>query len=261
MGDLALGIDCSSTASKVVAWDRSGKAVGEGRAPLEQVRLRPLHSEQRAEDWWEATQLAIAGLLKGVEADRIAGICITHQRESFVPVDEGNHALRNAILWDDARSLAQLDELGERFGHDELHRRTGRGPSVAQASSKLLWLAQHEPEVVARTHRFMDVHGFLAQRLTGSFTTSLASADSFGLTDIQREAWADDLIAAIGLRPGQFCHTVKPGWTAPTSTSAPRSPAARSAAATSPTRRAGPSTAAHRARSCSRTSCAAAWRR
>jgi hypothetical protein len=31
MGDLALGIDCSSTASKVVAWDRSGKAVGEGR--------------------------------------------------------------------------------------------------------------------------------------------------------------------------------------------------------------------------------------
>jgi len=211
MGDLALGIDCSSTASKVVAWDRSGKAVAEGRAPLEQLRLRPLHSEQRAEDWWEATQLAIAGLLKGVDAGRIAGICITHQRESFVPVDKDNRALRDAILWDDARSLAQLDELGERFGHDELHRRTGRGPSVAQASSKLLWLVQHEPEVVARTHRFMDVHGFLAQRLTGSFTTSLASADSFGLTDIQQEAWADDLIAAIGLRPGQFCHTVKPG--------------------------------------------------
>jgi xylulokinase len=103
MGDLALGIDCSSTAAKAVAWDRSGKTVGEGRAPLEQLRLRPLHSEQRAEDWWEATQLAVAGLLKGVDADRIAGICITHQRESFVPVDQDNHALRNAILWDDAR--------------------------------------------------------------------------------------------------------------------------------------------------------------
>jgi sugar (pentulose or hexulose) kinase len=211
MGDSVLGIDCSSTAAKVVAWDRSGKAAGESRAPLEQLRLRPLHSEQRAEDWWEATQAAITSLLKVVDADRIAGICITHQRESFVPVDEDNHALRNAILWDDARSLSQLDELGERFGHDELHRRTGRGPSVAQASSKLLWLVQHEPEVVARTHRFMDVHGFLVQRLTGMFTTSLASADSFGLTDIEQEAWADDLIAAIGLRPEQFCDTVKPG--------------------------------------------------
>src|SRR5919204_474759 len=197
MADLALGIDSSTTATKVVAWDRSGKAAGEGRAPLEQLRLRPPRSEQRAEDWWEATQVAIASLVRAVQADRIAGICITHQRESFVPVDEGNRALRNAILWDDARSLRQLDQLGERFGHDELHRRTGRGPSVAQAASKLLWLAQHEPELVERTYRFMDVHGFLVQRLTGRFTTSLASADSFGLTDIQREAWADDLSAGV----------------------------------------------------------------
>src|SRR6266545_4295238 len=211
MGDLALGIDCSTTATKVVAWDRGGKPVAEGRAPLERLTSRPPHSEQRADDWWEATQTAIARLVRAVDADRVAGICITHQRESFVPVDERNRALRNAILWDDARSQAQLDQLGERFGHEELHRRTGRGPSVAQASSKLLWLVQHEPEVVARTHKFVDVHGFLVQRLTGSFTTSLASADSFGLTDIEREAWADDLIAAIGLRPEQFCDTVKPG--------------------------------------------------
>jgi sugar (pentulose or hexulose) kinase len=211
MGDLALGIDCSSTAAKVVAWDRSGKAAGEGRAPLEQLRPRPLHSEQRAEDWWETTRTAISSLLKVVDAERIAGLCVTHQRESFVPVDRDNQALRNAILWDDGRSLSQLDELGERFGHEELHRRTGRGPSVAQASSKLLWLVQHEPEIVARTHKFMEVHGFLVQRLTGKLTTSLASADSFGLTDIEREAWADDLIVAIGLDPEQFCDTVKPG--------------------------------------------------
>jgi sugar (pentulose or hexulose) kinase len=210
-GDLALGIDCSTTAAKVVAWDRGGKAVGEGRAPIEQLRPGPLHSEQRAEDWWQATRAAVAGLLTVVDADRIAGVCITHQRESFVPVDEDNRPLRNAILWDDARSGGQLDELGERFGHDQLHRRTGRGPSVAQASSKLLWLVLREPEVAARAYRFMDVHGFLVQRLTGRFTTSLASADSFGLTDIERGAWAGDLIAGIGLRPDQFCGTVKPG--------------------------------------------------
>ena len=211
MRDLALGIDCSTTAVKVVAWGRGGKAAAEGRAPLDQLPLRPPRSEQRADDWWEATLRAVAELTRVVDAERIAGICITHQRESFVPVDERCQALRNAILWDDARSLAQLDQLGARFGHDELHRRTGRGPSVAQALPKLLWLAQHEPEVAARTYRFMDVHGFLVQRLTGAFTTSLASADSFGLTDIQLEGWAEDLIAAIGLRPEQFCATVKPG--------------------------------------------------
>jgi sugar (pentulose or hexulose) kinase len=211
MKDLVLGIDCSTTASKVVAWDGEGKALGEGRAPLEEIRPGPRYSEQRAEGWLEATKGAVAELLGSVEADRLAAMCITHQRESFVPVDERNRPQYNAILWDDARSLPQLEELDRRFGHDQLHRRTGRGRSTTQASSKLLWLWEHEPEIAERAFRFMDVHGFLVQRLTGRFTTSLASADSFGLTDMAEESWADDLITGIGLRPEQFCDTVAPG--------------------------------------------------
>jgi sugar (pentulose or hexulose) kinase len=211
MSDLVLGIDCSTTASKVVAWDRGGKPLAEGRAPLEEIRPDAQRSEQHAEGWLDATAGAIREVVESVGPDRIAGVCITHQRESFVPVDERNRPLYNAILWDDARSQRQLDQLGERFGHDELHQRTGRGRSTTQAFSKLAWLAEHEPDIVGGAHRFMDVHGFLVQRLTGRFTTSLASADSFGLTDMERQAWAEDLITGIGLRPDQFCDTVAPG--------------------------------------------------
>jgi sugar (pentulose or hexulose) kinase len=211
MSDLVLGVDCSTTASKVLAWDRQGRAVGEGRAALREIRPRPLHSEQAAEGWWEATAEALTSLTRNIGADRIVGICITHQRESYAPVDESNHALRNAILWDDGRAQSQLDELGERFGHDALHRRTGRGPSLTQAFPKLLWLVEHEPQVAERAYKFIDVHGYLVQRLTGQWTTSLASADSFGLTDVEHDAWAEDLITGIGLRPDQFCTTVRPG--------------------------------------------------
>lgn len=211
MADLVLGVDCSTTASKVLAWDRNGKAVAEGRADLEEIHPRPLYSEQRAEGWWEATSGAIAKLMKSIEADRVAGICITHQRESFAPVDEDNHAQYNAILWDDSRSEAQLAELGERFGHDELHRRTGRGPSLSTSLSKILWLVQNHPDIARAAYKFMDTHGFLVQRLTGEFTTSLASADAFGLTDAEHDVWAEDLITGIGLRPEQFCDTVRPG--------------------------------------------------
>jgi sugar (pentulose or hexulose) kinase len=55
MRDLEPGIDCSTTAAKVVAWDRAGKAVGEGRAPLQEIRPRRGYSEQRAEGWWDAS--------------------------------------------------------------------------------------------------------------------------------------------------------------------------------------------------------------
>jgi sugar (pentulose or hexulose) kinase len=65
--------------------------------------------------------------------------------------------------------------------------------------------------VAERAFRFMDAHGYLVQRLTGRFATSLASADSFGITDVERDAWAEDLITGIGLRVDQFCETVRPG--------------------------------------------------
>ena len=70
---------------------------------------------------------------------------------------------------------------------------------------------QNHPDIARDAHKFMDVHGFLVQRLTGKFTTSLASADSFGLIDAEHDAWAEDLITGIGLRPEQFCDTVRPG--------------------------------------------------
>jgi len=211
MGDLVLAVDCSTTASKAIAWDREGRAVADARAPLEEIRPTPSESEQVAEGWWDATAQALREVVDTVGADRVAGVCITHQRESYAPVDAENRSLRNAILWDDGRAGAQLAELGERFGHDELHRRTGRGPSLTQAFPKLLWLVQNEPEVAERAHRFMDAHGYLVQRLTGEWTTSLASADSFGLTDVEHDAWAEDLITGIGLRPEQFLATVAPG--------------------------------------------------
>jgi xylulokinase len=211
MGDVVLGVDCSTTASKAIAWDRTGAPAGEGRASLTEIRPSAAISEQVAEGWWEATSEALREVVGEIGADRVEAVCITHQRESYAPVDGHNQSLRNAILWDDGRAQQQLDELGERFGHDELHRRTGRGPSLTQALPKLLWLVQNEPEAAQRAHRFMDCHGYLVQHLTGEWTTSLASADSFGLTDVDQDAWATDLIEAIGLRAEQFCDTVAPG--------------------------------------------------
>ncbi len=74
MADLVLGVDCSTTACKVVAWDRAGKAVAEGRADLEEIHPQPLFSEQKAEGWWEGTSSAIAQLMGSIDADRVAGI-------------------------------------------------------------------------------------------------------------------------------------------------------------------------------------------
>ena len=190
-------------------WDRNGKAVGEGRADLEEIHPRPLYSEQRAEGQWEATSGAIAKLMKSIEADRVGGICITHQRESFAPVNQDNHAQYNAILWDDALE-AQLAELGERFGHDELHRRTGRGPSLTSRSPRSCGWCRTIPT----SPRCPQVHG--RARLPGpaadrEVRPAWPRPTRSGSSTPSTTPGPDDLITGIGLRPEQFCDTVRPG--------------------------------------------------
>ena len=88
-------------------------------------------------------------------SQRIGAICVTHQRETFVPVDNEGDPLRNGILWLDERSRMQLAALDRQFGGDALHSLTGRPPSMTQSLPKLVWLTEHEPDVIrkASLHR------------------------------------------------------------------------------------------------------------
>jgi xylulokinase len=208
---LVIGIDSSTTACKAIAWDISGRAVAEGRASYSLLQPQPSWHEQNAEEWWNGACTALRACVSQIAPHAIDAIGITHQRESFVPVDADARPLRNAILWSDERSRPQIEELERRFGRDTLHQLTGKPPAMTQSLPKILWLVQNEPEVAARAVTLCDVHAFLAQRMTGRCCTSLASADPMGLVDMVNRRWAADLIQALGLRLDQFAEIVEPG--------------------------------------------------
>ena len=80
---------------------------------------------------------ALRELSGQVDLGRAEGICITAQRESFVPVDRQGRPLRNAILWLDERSREQVEALVKTFGRQELHTLTGKPPSMSLALPKI----------------------------------------------------------------------------------------------------------------------------
>jgi sugar (pentulose or hexulose) kinase len=209
--DLVIGVDSSTTACKAIAWDRHGKAVAVSRASIEMFSPNPNWYEQRAEDWWTTLCQTLRGVTAQVGADRIAGVCITNQRETLVPVDDRGQPIRNAILWLDDRCRLQVDELDRRIGNKKIHEITGKGPSTKQPLPEILWLQQHEPDVVKRTYKFVEVHAFLVYRLTGRWATSLACADPMGLIDMSRGTWAVELMQELGIDHTQFVELVPPG--------------------------------------------------
>ena len=110
-GRLVVSIDSSTTACKAIAWDAQGHAVAEGRATYPLRQPEPAWHEQDAEDWWIGACKALRDCVAQVDARQIDAFAITHQRETFVPVDHQGKPLRNAILWSDERSRAQVAAL------------------------------------------------------------------------------------------------------------------------------------------------------
>jgi xylulokinase len=205
--DLVIGIDCSTTASKAVVWDMSGKAVATGRRTYELSHVRSGWVEQNAPDWWTATSGALSEATNIVGGDRIAAIAITHQRETFACLDKSGNAIRPAITWMDVRATAEVEE----FGTDDVHRITGKPPNPTPAWYKLLWLKKHEPETIARTAHVTDVAAYLVEKLTGEWATSWACADPLGLVDLQRFDYDDQLLDMAGLSRAKVGKLLPPG--------------------------------------------------
>lgn len=209
--DLVIGIDSSTTACKAIAWDRHGQPIAQARAIFELISPQPNFYEQRADDWNVAMLATLQEVAQKIDPQRIAAICITHQRETFVPVDEECRPLYNALLWLDDRAWAEVTELDRTVGNDKIQDITGKGPSTKQSLPKLLWLKKHEPSVVARAYKFLDVQAFLIHTLTGEWVTSTPSADPMGLVDMRSGTWATDLMGQVGLNPDQFVPIQPPG--------------------------------------------------
>lgn len=208
---LVVSIDSSTTACKAIAWDPTGRTVAEGRASFPLRQPQPTWHEQDADEWWAGLCKAVGDCVAQVDARRVAAFAVTHQRETFVALDKDHRPVRPAITWSDERSRVQVAWLERTFGGDDLHRLTGKPPSMTQSLPKIVWLLQNERANAARAAHYVDVGGFVTQRLTGHYGTSLASADPMGLVNMQARAWATDLMADLGLRVNQFSQLYEPG--------------------------------------------------
>ncbi len=202
--DLVIGIDSSTSACKAMAWDRQGRLVAQARSALPVSTPHPAWHEQPAEAWWQAAVQSLRELVGQVGPQRLAGLCIAHQRETFVAVDDCGEPLRPAILWMDERAAPMVAELEQACGKEGFQQVTGKPLTGNLTFSKIAWLRQHEPEVYARTSKYLDVQAYLVHRLTGEYRTGWGSADPTGLFDMRKNAWAGELLEKIGVEAGQL---------------------------------------------------------
>ena len=116
MPRVVLGVDASTQSTKVEARDvDSGRLIGTGAAPHRPTT--PPVSEQQPEDWWSALVAACAQLPEAVRRDVVA-MSAAGQQHGLVLLDERDHVLRPAKLWNDTTSAEQAARLVDAIGAD-----------------------------------------------------------------------------------------------------------------------------------------------
>lgn len=162
---LVAGVDCSTQSTKVLVCDAAtGEVVREGRAP------HPDATEVAPAVWWEAWRTASEGLLDGVAALSVGG-----QQHGMVLTDESGAVVRDALLWNDTRSAGAADDLiGDLGGPGAWAERTGLVPGASFTVTKVRWVAEHEPEVLARAAAVSLPHDHLTQALRGAAADPVA---------------------------------------------------------------------------------------
>jgi xylulokinase len=204
-----LGIDVGTSEVKAVLVDESQRLVAKGHAPLEVSRPHPRWSEQDPDDWWRATQAAVAQIQRASAAQLAAvrGIGLSGQMHGAVLLDSHDRVLRPAILWNDTRSADECAELERRA--PESRRITGNLAMPGFTAPKLLWVARHEPDVMRRTARVLLPKDHVRLHLTGEHVSDMSDSAGTMWLDVAARDWSDVMLSATNLSRGHMPRLVE----------------------------------------------------
>ncbi|WP_226579790.1 xylulokinase [Acuticoccus sediminis] len=197
---LLLGIDLGAGSLKSTVITGAGEVVASASAPVETLVPKPGHSEQDPAGWWVALVASLKSLWEaGVDPDRVVALSLTAGAHTSVLEDEAGEVLRPAIMWNDARSGAQVTR-GRAEAGTEILKRSGNRISATWTLPQLMWLADEEPDVHARIRSLTPAKDWLRRKLDGSRATDLTDAWGIMLADAQSGGWSDALCEMAGIR-------------------------------------------------------------
>ena len=194
MGKTILSIDCGTQSLRAILFSLEGEILALQKIPYEPYKsINPGWAEQDPEIYWEALKSACHKLkTENPESfKQIAGVGVTTMRDSLVNVDVSGKTLRPVMIWLDNRKAKPVFKPS--LGMKLVIWVIGIGDSIkkAQRDGKCNWINQNQPEIWKKTHKILQVSGFLNYRLTGDFKDSVASQIGHIPFDYKKQKWGN----------------------------------------------------------------------
>jgi xylulokinase len=194
-----LGIDVGTGGTRAVILGDNGRIVAsatEDHEPFASPKIG--WAEQRPEDWWRASGLAIRkalGLAK-LRGEQISCVGFSGQMHGAVMLDGSSEVVRPALIWCDVRTEKQCRELTERIGSARLIQLTCNPALPNFTLTKFLWVRENEPQNWSRVRSVMLPKDYVRFRLTGERATDMADASGTLMLDVARRQWSGEVLQA-----------------------------------------------------------------
>src|SRR3954463_15129545 len=213
-----LAIDAGTTGVTTVVVTDDGGIAAKGYEEFSQHFPQPGWVEHSPEEIWQATLSATRDALAQVDASELKALGITNQRETVLLWDrETLGSPRRAIVWQDRRTAAICNRMREQGHEDRVAELTGLRLDPYFSGTKLMWLAEEEPNTWALVedgrYAVGTVDSYLIARMTrGTWhVTDVSNASRTLLFDLERGEWSDELCALFGV-PREALPDVVPSW-------------------------------------------------
>lgn len=211
---LLMGLDIGTTALKAALFDTKGRLLAVTTQEYTLITPQVNFVEESGEIYWEAFQAAIADLKQKYplsQEDELA-LAISAQGETLFFLDENGDLLRNAIVWMDNRAMEEAQLLKDRFNDETCYRVTGQVSfEPCWPASKILWVKRNEPEVFAKTAKFLLIEDYFIYRLTGKFVTEGSLVCSSTYWNIVRKAYWPEMLDFLGIQEEQLPPVLESG--------------------------------------------------
>ncbi len=197
-----LGIDIGTGGSRALLIDEKGRVRFAYTAPHDDMTMeRPLWAEQRPENWWDAAQQAIRGVLAqaGVTGAEVRGIGLSGQMHGLTLLDKDDRVIRPALIWCDQRSQKQVDWINGTVGKQKVLDCIANPVLTGFTLPKLLWVRDNEPALFDRVAKVLLPKDYVRFRLTGEYASDVSDASGTALFDVVNRRWSNELVFAVGL--------------------------------------------------------------
>jgi xylulokinase len=186
-----LAYDVGTSSVKSILTDYAGKILAQATEAYPLYTPHPGWVEQNPEDYWKAICLCTRSMVSAAKIDPkdIKGIVFTTQAMGIIPVDIKGQVLYPNISWVDGRAEEQAVKAMNYLGGKRIFKLiVGAEITGKDVIPKLLWLKEKRPDIFNRTHKFLDVNGYLKYKCTGRMVAEWSGACSYAF-DIKKKDW------------------------------------------------------------------------